>query len=220
MILLTGAKSGLGRYIADNLPCKELNKGDPLPEGYFETIIHCGSDRENPILDIEFTKRLLGVPHKYFIYTSTVDVYKALRGEPNQYAHAKLECEKVIRNYSDNYCILRLSMMIGKDAKPNSVMKILKGEPVTLSPESMVSVIQHEDVCKLIEQLLFIKAEYGTMNVTACGRITLGEAFPKARFGSYTYISPDIPTDTSLHLPPKTSLDAINSYENSNNSSS
>lgn len=155
-LLVTGVKSGLGKYLHINLPSSQGlrrdNYSDLSPEGY-STIIHCAFNKEYPLVDykkylednIFLTQKLKALPHKHFVYISTVDVYQPF---PTTYALFKRFAESLLDKYD---LILRCPMMFGETMKPNHATKLKANRgKIGLSGESTFNYILMKDILKFI----------------------------------------------------------------------
>jgi len=190
-ILVTGYKSGLGRFLYEELKADGYGRDDDIPKKYYDIIIHCA--RCAP----DVTWNLLGIPHGKFIYISTVDVYEALRGSPNYYEAQKIENEKIVRLMAANHLILRCGAFVGKYMKHNNLVKMFKGEPLTLSKESTFGFIHYERILAMLfwDNLI---GQSGTMHLLGKVR-SLGDIAKeynlKPQWREYTYTTPEIPSD-------------------------
>lgn len=188
-ILVTGYKSGLGRYLYEEFGAEGLGSGDRVPEAYYDVIVHC--DRA----DGTTTRRFLGIPHGKFIYISSVDVYEALRNIPSEYAAHKLHGEELTKLFGVSPVVIRLGALVGKYMRKNNLVRMFNGEQMTLSPESTFGFISYEGVSEYIRTCNGLT---GTTNLLGKVR-TLGsiakECGLNPKWGLYTYLTPDIPTD-------------------------
>ena len=150
--LITGTSSGLGKYLHDNLGGISLNR-EKIQKNGAEIIIHCAfnSDRNPKNTDQYFrdnvflTGELTKVPHKKFIFISSVDVYPkdAKRHFENEvinrnkidglYAATKFMSEQLVKKNCSNFLILRCVALLGKDSRKNSLIKIIKDDKPTLT---------------------------------------------------------------------------------------
>ena len=197
--LVTGAKSGLGRYLSEQLESDTLNRYDGTHIAYedyrygeeYDLIIHCANNGNHYSWgDVEYrfykdniflTRDVARIPHKKFIYISTYDI-----DEDTPYSAAKRISETIVSTICRNYLIIRPSGLLGKSMKENTFTKILDGKPVYLTEDSIMNYISHDDVLKVIE------AEYpydGIVYLCANENITLGEIADlfgkKIEFGDY-----------------------------------
>lgn len=218
--LVTGASSGLGCFLKTQLQaqgfCRQAGIASLLNNSVepFEAIIHCAFNVNRGITsanlqqyvsdNVLLTQQLLTLPHKKFIFISSADVYPrdsktwqeddefAVEKIEGLYGLSKLMCEALIKSQSDNYLILRPTAMLGTDARPNSLIKMLNGHdaPLTLSAQSCFNYILHHDVLQFIQAALSNDLR-GTFNLAAKDNVVLGEVashFEKeVKFGSFVY---------------------------------
>lgn len=219
-ILITGAASGLGKHlfkVLGGIPFtrktseKELNN---LKKRGVDIIIHCAFNSSKNITsenlysyindNVVLTKKLLEIPHKKFVFISTVDVYpidgkKHSEGQTIDinsaygiYAITKLISESLVKEISKNYLILRCATMLGKYSRENSLIKILndKKPTLSLSEKSSFNYILHADVSGFIKTAL-TKNFKGTYNLASSASITLAQAAKllgkQVKFGDYIY---------------------------------
>jgi len=146
-VLVSGTKSGLGRFIHERIGGAGVTRDT--------VIVHCAHQPlHHAIVDfafsrnVELTTRLAALPHKKFIFISSVDVY---RGTPN--GKCKRVCEHIVHKLP-NYLILRVSLILGKFQRPNTVTKIRNGliEETTLSGDSKFFYIYNKEILEFIKQ--------------------------------------------------------------------
>jgi hypothetical protein len=159
--LITGIKSGLGKFLYNNLPNSlglDRDNFNLIKNEDFDTIIHCAFNKENTITNykkylddnIFLTQRLKKFHYSKFIYISTVDVYQE---NPTTYAMFKKLSETLM---DSNDLILRCSMMLGDTMKPNHTNKLKNNEKsIGLSEESVFNYILMEDLVEF-----FISDDY------------------------------------------------------------
>jgi len=175
--LVTGNRSGLGRYLFEALPCYGLNREigiDNYRNDSFDTIVHCAYNKsrdidntnlynylyDNVLLTYELTK----IPHNKFIYISTVDVYpKNMKVHKEDevinieeidsiYGLTKLMSEQIVINNCKNHLILRPTALLGPYIKSNALTKLLDNdiENFTLSELSTFNYVTHEQILEVI----------------------------------------------------------------------
>lgn len=219
-LLITGTASGLGKYLFETfggIPWTRKisnTKRQKLKKEGVDIIIHAAFnssksvDSNNLYSYIEdnilLTEEITKIPHKKFIYISSVDVYPKnnkihkesevidLSTVDGIYGIAKLMSESLIKNSSKNFLILRCTALLGKHSRKNSLIKIIKEKnPIlTLSPTSSFNYILHSDVSEFIK--LAIKEDLkGIYNLASSKNITLSEIAAllkkKINFGIYIY---------------------------------
>ena len=203
-ILITGTKSGLGAYLAQNLKpfCWTRDTSDQDIQKWkskgVDVIVHCAfpparqfdSDHAKQCSQeaIQLTQNILEVPHQQFIFISSVDVYpdndqwhdenEVLSEKKcrSAYGITKLKCEQSIQAKSPKSCILRASAMLGPGMRPNTLIRMLQNEApeVSLSAESVISYVQYEDMLSVIK-LAIDQGLNGVYNTTSSGGLLLGD---------------------------------------------
>lgn len=249
-ILISGTGSGLGKHLHDHFKGVAFSRGTPLTEVLdqakqqpFTAIIHAAFNPRQDIsssnlqsyLDdtILLTKKLLQVPHHYFIFISSGDVYPKndephlededikLKEVDSIYGLTKLISESLVQENARDFLILRPTALLGQYARRNSLTRILLEENIslTLSEQSTFNYILHSDVAEFIEKALSLRLT-GTYNIAASSNISLGEVaqfFKRpVQFGNYTYRTGNIRNDKAVSFLPglmKTSLENINLYK-------
>lgn len=222
--LVTGVKSGLGKYIYDNLRRVDgLHRKNNFmfdsyvrPQ-YYDTIIHCAFNRQREITDyyqyiddnLFLTKKLLDLNCNRFIYISSVDVYNSESN--NNYALFKKYAESVVSQY-DFTLIMRLPVLLGKTMKPNHITKMFEqpNAKISLSKKSLFNYILYEDILKFIKD----KYMYGKVDLVADDNITLSEIKNEfeleTQFGGFVYQMP-ISLSNPIYTG-KTSLETIKEF--------
>ena len=188
-ILVTGTTSGLGKYAAiwlsqnhQVIEWDRNNFGDvrvPINQ-----IVHCAHDKDGG--NISMLKRLRCVPTQSFVYVSSIDVYQ--QDDANEYARQKRACEAYVRMCFSNHLIVRPSMMIGSKMRKNTIVRMLLGEPLTLTADSTVSCVHYFDVLQNWPLLTTPVVDF------VADILTLGEIADhlsiKPQWGSYKYTTP------------------------------
>lgn len=220
MFLVTGYKSGLGRFLYErfggfgldrNTSDKQFQK---IKRERVDTIIHCAGQGPKKINqdslfsyvddNVLLTKRVAEIPHRKFVFISTVDVYPKTKGAHNEeeeilvedaegfYALTKLMSESIIRELSPNYLILRCSALLGTYSRQNSLIRIAeeKDPKITLSSSSVMNYIRHDQVADFIEYAIK-KNLKGIYNIVSSENIIIRDVAKllskKVSFGSYNY---------------------------------
>lgn len=201
--LITGHKSGLGRYLYEYFGGIGFDRN--TPQALFEhirsegtdVIIHCASQPARavtssslyPFIDdnVLLTERVAGLRYKKFIFISSVDVYPKTTGPHNEeedislasitnfYAAAKLMSESIVMKTCPNYLILRCVALLGTYSRQNSLIKIAEEEnPVlTLAASSVMNYVRHSQVADFIKYAVENNLR-GVVNVASAENITLG----------------------------------------------
>jgi nucleoside-diphosphate-sugar epimerase len=248
-LIITGSKEGFGKYLHEELGGLGLtreNKKDifkKVEKGGVETIIHCAHPRKREVSPDElidyindtllFTQDLLKIPHKKFIFLSTVDVYPKnnkkhyeeetidINAISGFYGLTKILSEELIKS-KGKYLILRPSGLLGKYTRKNNLVKILdeKSPILSLSKNSEMNYVLYEDVLEFIKFSIKEKIE-GTYNVCSNRKITIGNLAKKLKkeviFGNFEYSVPKITNNKIKKIFPKfkkTSEEVILEYIN------
>lgn len=218
--LVTGIASGLGKQIHGTFRGEGLareNAEDVLGRAaHFgtEIIMHAAfnSRREVNASDLHgyyednilLTQKLVKVPHRKFIYISSIDVYPkngrehtedeaiSLNSVGGIYAATKLMAESLVMRHCPNFLILRCSAFLGAHSRKANLKIIAEDkDPVlTLTADSQFNYVLHADI---LDFLQFAIAEdlQGIYNVASSENISLGEVAEmlkkKVRFGDFRY---------------------------------
>lgn len=219
--LVTGINSGLGKYLFNNLDQGmvlglDRNNFDHIKDFEYDAIIHCAFNKSLKIEDhyqylednIFLTQRLLQLKYKKFIYISTIDVYSSI---PNVYGLFKIFAESMVKQRS-GAVILRCSMLLDKNSKPNHVTKLIDNvDELGLSGESTFNYITYKDIARFIRSYSYTCPE-GVYDFVANSTIKISDVkdiiLSDTKLGNYIYQSPD------SYLNP-----VYNLYEEFNNSS-
>lgn len=245
-ILVTGTSSGVGRYIHEQLGGQGFTRQSgnivELKKQSFELIIHCACNSmftrlvtnenlgqyyyDNTLL----TQELLQIPHRYFVFFSTVDVYPLghelhLEDEVihadlfrNIYATTKIISEAVVQAQARNFLILRPTTLVGLYMRKNNLIKLLEDShpSLTLDERSVYNLILYSDILRFI-LLAIAKKETGIFNLASSNNVTLARiakvAGKNAVFGAYHYEVGNIVNQKAARIQPrfnKSSEDILN----------
>ena len=221
-ILVTGTKSGLGKYIYENttnsISLIRENRTDVMNDEY-DLIIHCAfhSDRGDDINDyydyvdsnILLTDELVNLKHNRFVYISSLAVYDE---DYSAYKHTKLCAEAIVNKKANNPLIIRVPAMLGVDIRPNTIFRILKEDKpkLTLSGESTFNYVLHSDVKKFVLN----NKHKGIVDFVSNDNVTLKKVNEildgNAIFGNYKFITPEIKDGVNW----KSSEQVVNQFKN------
>jgi nucleoside-diphosphate-sugar epimerase len=248
-LLVTGANSGLGRYLHRRFDAVPLTRATSLAElvatrdnAPFDAIVHCAASAHRGVTNrtlyryladnLLLTRDLCAIPHRRFIYISSIAVYPPDSAETSPdtvipcddsrdlYRLMKLGGESIAREHGAQSLILRVSGMLGPDARPNSITRILTDlEPaLTLSAESTFNYVLHQDIGDFITHALEQSCD-GIYNVAAAENVRLGDIASQfertVRWGGFIYRTPAIDTEAAIELLPslkRTTLENVKRY--------
>lgn len=219
-ILTVGTTSGIGKYIHKNLGGLTITRATSpaefaeIKDRGVDIIIHCARSKDkfvnsetlyNYIDDSLFlTKRLIDIPHKKFIYFSSVEAYAKNNEEhfesevikveslSSLYGITKLMSEAIIRECCKNFLIIRAATLLGKEMRKNSFMQLFGDNncTLTLSPKSMFNCVRYSDILEFIKYAINYDLA-GIYNASCSQNIILADIAKILRaepnFGTYTY---------------------------------
>lgn len=232
-LLVSGAASGLGRYLARRLGATPLVRGTPIAElehgSAFDAIIHCAAAAYRNVTNrslyryladnLLLTRDLCAIPHRRFIYMSSIAVYPSDAtdttpdavipcDQPHDlYRLMKLGGEAITLANATRPLVLRISGMLGEDARPNTVSRILGEDDlrVSLAAESSFNYVLHQDIGDFVERSFEFDLA-GTFNVAASANVELREiadTFGKSvSWGNFVYRTPPIDIEASARILP------------------
>ena len=218
--LISGAKSGLGRHLVEHFGAaatpitRETDLDALATDAAQATIIHCAFNSGRPASPADtcryiednllLTERLLRLPHNRFVFVSTVDVYPRDDGPRREdreigldalqggYPVTKFLSEILVRERGRAPLVLRPTAMLGRYARPNSLVRLLTDPTcrLTLSPDSRFNYIRHEDVAGFVDLALAHGLD-GVYNLAARSNVRLGDVAAahgrSPQFGSFVY---------------------------------
>jgi nucleoside-diphosphate-sugar epimerase len=175
---------------------------------------------------------MLKVPHRAFVYLSSIDVYPDISGvvdentqinaytAKNLYALCKMASESIISKLATRPLILRAGLLLGPYMRQNNLTRMLFSDActLTLNERSSFYCVGYSDILAIIEHSIEVKLS-GTYNAVLCPQINLREIANhfgrKPLFGEFEYITPTISNKLLQKACPHfqgTSLSAIETY--------
>ncbi|MEW6006658.1 MAG: NAD(P)-dependent oxidoreductase [bacterium] len=248
-IFTTGVNSGIGKYIYNNIGGIGLTRStsdedfEKIKRDGVDIIIHCAfnskvninSDSLYQYLEdnVLLTKKLLSIPHKKFIFFSTVDIYPKDNKYHSEdetieinsicgiYGITKMISESIVRNFSKNYIILRPTALLGLYSRKNTLIEILESInniTINLSANSVFNFVLYSDILNFIKFSINNDIK-GIYNLSSSKNIVLSEIVKmlgkKVQFGNYIYNVGNINNTKISSIFPafnKTSLEVINQF--------
>lgn len=243
--LVTGSGSGLGRYLHERLGGIGITRQTPPSEWDAvkregaDVIVHCAANSRRAVdrdalvqyLDdnLFLTQRLVSIPHRRFVYLSSVDVYEKTAAPHCEdeiitadrisglYGMTKFMSEAIVAAQARDPLILRASGLLGVHSRPNNLIRMIEQQPctLTLSADSSLNYVLHEDIADFIA-LAVANGVLGTYNAVSSQNVTLQEIVDFLRtpipFGSYRYDAGSIDNSRIAALCPafaRGSLDTV-----------
>lgn len=175
-MIISGTSSGLGKYLSEQIlstPFKRDGQNNFLEQ---ETIIHCawGQDVSNPAEyvtnAINLAKELIKIPHKQFVFISSIDVYPKndklwteydeidIRDVCGIYGVTKLIVEDIILKTATNPLIIRPSILLGPYTRG-----AIKTIATSSNPNIRTSTWSDYNLVLYSDLLEFIKYSYGKL---------------------------------------------------------
>lgn len=220
-ILASGTSSGLGKSILQTLGGQAWVRGAAaeakaaIKAKGADVIIHSAFNTGRVSSSAELyqyfsdnlllTLELASIPHRKFIFISSVDVYPRAAAtcvedmliDPNAveglYGTSKLIAEAIVQKHCPNHLILRCSTLLGEFSRKNSLIRLIEDQPcrLTLSGDSRFNYVLHRDVIGFISSAVANDLT-GVFNIASATSLTLSEVSQvlqkPVEFGNYTYL--------------------------------
>ena len=214
-ILVTGASSGLGKYLVKAYKCYGLDRKTDInliKKIKWKLVIHCANSRNkinsknnNTQLindNIILSKTISKLKGKK-IYISSTEVYREIKNNKNLNEETKIniddtknfyaKCKLISENFFLKYkksLVLRLGSIVGPGMKENTATNILKRKKVTLSKDSVLTYIHYSEIKKFID-LAYLKNITGIYNFLRNDYISLAKITEqlkiKIKFGNHKF---------------------------------
>jgi dTDP-4-dehydrorhamnose reductase len=230
--LISGTSSGVGRFLSKQLPfAKKYDRSSNIldyKDKSFDVIIHCAYDGnfvlghknlfEQLKSNVQLVEKLCSLNHKIFIFFSSIDVYpREFDGKLSDYklgsgdllsrhAFFKIIGESIVASKAKNFLILRPSLMIGEDARMNTLMNIVRGNkgPYTLGKNSEFNLITHDQVWLFLQAALAQETR-GIVNLCSGLYLSLDQVAQEVKnynvsWGNYNYKTPKIDGSNAVKL--------------------
>jgi len=162
-----------------------------------KVLINCNGNavrhlaQKNPKWDFEASvssveRSLFDFSYDRYVYVSTVDVYQDVHDpsrndevstvDPDSlhpYAFHKWLAERLVARFAPRWVIARLGTVIGPGLKKNPVYDLLNGEPLRVSLDSELTLIDTATIARCIETLIQRGGDRDIYNVAATGAVRL-----------------------------------------------
>jgi nucleoside-diphosphate-sugar epimerase len=233
-LLVTGVRSGLGHAVHRALGGIAFVRGMPIDDpaiqaaAPFDAIIHCAVNAAKHVsmrtafgyMDDNFllTQRLVHVPHRKFIFVSTLAVYPPTGRAVNEeedvdlmpltgpYAFTKLFSDLYVQERASNPLILRTTTLLGPAIRPNTVLRALTQRDcqLFLAPDARYNFVLHQDIVDFMVRAMDTGI-CGAFNIGSEGLVILSDIVDQlglsVRYGDFHYdIGPvDVRRAGALH---------------------
>lgn len=220
--LITGTKSGIGKFFSEKFGGLSLTRENAeevlkkIEQEGVETIIHAAFNTKKDVThkdlsayvddNVYLTERLLSLPHKTFIFLSSVNVYPPSEmphreDEPilmdqvkGIYGVTKLMSEARIQAGSPHHMILRPTGFLGSySRREGNLMRVLesKGEcKLSLTKDSEMNYVAYDDVFEFVRDSIE-QNRTGIFNIASSKNVRMEDAVSllgkKATFGTFNY---------------------------------
>jgi len=194
-ILVTGARSGLGNAVHKALGGIAFVRGTRLDDpaiaaaAPFDAIVHCAVNAAKYVSmstaydymadNFLLTQRLVDIPHRKFIFVSTLAVYpptgRAVSEDEDvdlmpltgPYAFSKLFSDLYVQKHAKDPLILRTTTLLGPAIRPSTVLRALTQRDcrLFLAANSRYNFVMHDDIVDFIVR---------AMDERICGAFNIG----------------------------------------------
>lgn len=225
--LVTGVRNGLGNAVHRALGGIGFVRGmapdDPVIRAAapFDAIIHCAVNAAKYVSmttaygymedNLLLTQRLVDIPHRKFVFVSTLAVYpptgRAISEDEDvdlmpltgPYAFTKLFSDLYVQERANEPLVLRTTTLLGPAIRPSTVMRALTQRDcqLFLAPGSRYNFVMHDDIVDFIVHAMD-RGVTGAFNIGSEGLVVLSSIVDQlelsVRYGEHHY---DIgPVDT------------------------
>ncbi len=198
--LITGASSGLGKYLLQKLDALKYDR--TKPEKYnnriYDLIVHTahGKPLDNQSFDDYYYSHqkvlndLLELKTKRFVFISSIDACSEPKNQ-SEYARCKIKLENYLKSSRDEYQILRPGLLMGPNMRINQLLKVALNDSskLTLAPLSTFSIVFYNDILSAIKS-----NKLGIFNVISNNKVSMlntSKYFKtNPNWGEYVYETP------------------------------
>jgi len=219
-LLITGARSGLGhsahRALGGIALVRGMSVDDPgiRAAAPFDAIIHCAVNAAKDVSmrtayhymadNLLLTQQLVGIPHRKFVFVSTLAVYpptgRAVREDEDidllplagPYAFTKLFSDLYVQEHAKDPLILRTTTLLGPSIRPSTVHRALtqKDCQLFLAPSARYNFVMHDEIIEFIVQAMDSGIS-GAFNIGSEGLVRLSSIVDQlglsVSYGEYRY---------------------------------
>ena len=245
-LLVTGAASGLGTAVHRALGGTAMTRATPWAEiaagAPYDAIIHCAFGAQKLVTpatafaylddNLLLTERLAALPHRKFVFISSIDIYPMPRQGATEdddydlarlsgpYPFAKLFSDALVRARCANHLILRPASLLGPAMRPSTTLRVLteRAPRVFLHPDSRFNFVLHDDIAAFVARAI-AEDMSGVFNVASTGSVRLGDMAARlglaAAFGEHVYDAGEVSNAKIAAIEPafrRTSAETLNRF--------
>lgn len=162
--------------------------------------------QQDPKWDFEISvatveRSLFDFSYDLYLYVSTVDVYNAVDdpsrnheavairpAELHPYAFHKWLAERLVERFAPRWVIARVGSVVGPGLKKNPVYDLLNGQPLHMSLDSELTLIDTPTIARCLEAIVERGASREIFNVAATGAVRLRDL--QERLGKPVSLAP------------------------------
>lgn len=230
---MTGASSGLGRFLQHETGASALKHNQPLPAHLpnVEVLVHCAFPKPAAASEsspLAWLKKIHVIPHKKFVFISSCDVYNAevttahseeevLKAPLSVYGQEKLECENFVKENDLNFLILRPTSLVGPNESSQNLRRLLtEADPqLTLTSDSTLNFVDYSEVLELINAFAVDRIS-GVFNLARASSASVSSLAARMKktvtYGRHRYICPPMDNGKAAQIVPalkESSMDFI-----------
>ena len=147
--------------------------------GNYDVIINVNGNSKkywannNPLKDFDAStvsvyKSMFDFPCNLYIFISSADVYRK-----SAYGFNKLLAEAIVREYQENFIVLRCSAIVGKGLKKGIIYDVMNGSDLFVTKDSCIQFISANDISAIIKRLLNSGVKNTAIDVGGCGTTSM-----------------------------------------------
>jgi nucleoside-diphosphate-sugar epimerase len=245
-LLVTGTESGLGAAVHRALGGAPFTRASRLADveaaAPYDAIIHCAFGSQKLVTpatayaylddNLLLTERLIAIPHRKFVFISSIDIYPLPRQGAKEdddddlarlsgpYPFVKQFGDALVRARCPNHLILRPTSLLGPAMRPSTTLRVLteKNPRVFLQPDSRFNFVLHDDIAAFIARAL-AESIAGVFNLASTGSVRLGDMAERlglsVAFGDHVYDAGEVSNAKIAAIEPafrRTSAETLNRF--------
>lgn len=245
-LLVTGAASGLGAAVHRAFGGTPMTRATPWAEieagAPYDAIVHCAFGSQKLVTpatayaylddNLLLTERLARLPHRKFVFISSIDIYPAPRQGAKEnddydlarlsgpYPFAKLFSDALVRARCPDHLILRPASLLGPAMRPSTALRVLteRAPRLFLHPDSRFNFVLHDDIAAFIARAIAEDIR-GVFNAASADAVRLGDLAARLglapAFGAHIYDAGEVSNAKIAAIEPafrRTSAETLNRF--------